>query len=100
MEFSNWIAIYIPLFIIFIAAYRRKKHTVLSHIRKRKRGFTMTNELLRTYMSKKCKISTGSMDNSITGTLKELNDNWLKVETAKGIELVNIDYIQKIKIFE
>jgi hypothetical protein len=38
------------------------------------------------------------MDNSITGTLKELNDNWLEVQTNKGIELVNIDYIQKIKI--
>lgn len=98
MDSFSWIAIYIPLLLILFTAYRQKKHMRLTNTRKRKRGHTMTNELLRSYLSKHCKISTGSMDNSITGTLKELNDNWLEVQTNKGIELVNIDYIQKIKI--
>ncbi len=58
----------------------------------------MTNELLKAYITKKCKLSSGSMENSLTGVLRSLNENWLEVETSNGIQLVNTDFIQKIKI--
>ena len=58
----------------------------------------MTNELIKKYIGKTCVISTGNFNNSVTGELIEVNDNWLEVETKKGKELINAEFIQSIKI--
>lgn len=58
----------------------------------------MTNELLKKYIGKNCLISTGSFGTSITGKILEVNENWVEVETKKDVELINVEYVQNIKI--
>ncbi len=58
----------------------------------------MTNEVVSKYIGKNCKISTGSYGTTVVGKIVNVNENWIEVETKKGIELVNADFIQSIKI--
>lgn len=58
----------------------------------------MTNELIKKYMGKKCRISTGSLGSTVIGKIIDVNENWIEIETKKGSELINAEFIQSIKI--
>ncbi|MBK5241414.1 MAG: hypothetical protein JJD95_09360 [Clostridium sp.] len=58
----------------------------------------MTNEVIKKYIGKTCKISTGSFGREVIGEIIDVNENWIEVETKKGKELINADFIQSIKI--
>jgi len=73
-------------------------YAVLRKVKRRREESLVTNELIKKYLGKKCKVYSGSFGTSVKGNLKELEDNWLEIETSKGIELVNIDFIQNIKV--
>lgn len=105
MNTGSWIAIYMPLFIIFIIILpqqRAVQKAVLLRIRKRKgKGVVnMVNELIKKYIGKNCQISTGSFNNSVKGRIIDVNENWLEVETKKGKELINAEFITSIKILD
>lgn len=58
----------------------------------------MNNELISKYIGKNCKISTGTYGTTVVGKIISINENWIEVETKKGIELINAEFIQSIKI--
>jgi hypothetical protein len=98
---STWIAIYVPLYLIFFIIIPQKRQiekAILLKIRRRKGVLTMTNEILRQYIGKTCKVSTGSLGTTVVGKILEVNENWLELETKKGKELINADFIQSIKV--
>ncbi|WP_291642711.1 hypothetical protein [Clostridium sp.] len=98
---STWIAIYMPFFILLFLVLPQqreiKKSTILK-IKKRKGLIIMTNEVIKKYIGKTCKISTGSFGREVIGEIIDVNENWIEVETKKGKELINADFIQSIKI--
>ncbi len=103
MNTGSWIAIYMPLFVIFfiiIPQQRTAQKIVLLRIRKRKGVVTMINELVKKYIGNNCQISTGNFNNSVKGKIIDVNENWLEVETKKGKELINAEFIQSIKILD
>ncbi len=71
---------------------------VLIKIKKRKGVITMTNEIIKKYIGLNCKISTGSYGSNVVGTILEVNENWIEVETKRGKELINADFVQNIKV--
>ena len=73
---------------------------VILRIRKRKEETAMTNELIKKYIGKECKISTGSFGTNVEGKILDVIENWLEVDTRKGKELINAEFIQNIKIKE
>lgn len=101
MDSSSWIAIYLPLFIIFFIMLPQQRQTQMAITRKikRKKGLlTMTNEMLKKYIGKYCTISTGSMGSTVKGRILDVNENWVEVETNKGIQVVNAEFIMTLKI--
>lgn len=58
----------------------------------------MTNEIIKIYVGKNCKISMGSFGATAIGEIINVNENWIEIETKKGKELINADFIQSIKI--
>jgi hypothetical protein len=90
-----------PLFILFFVIIPRKREmekAVLLKMKKRKGAIIMTNEVIKKYIGKICKISTGSFGTNVVGKIIDVNENWLEVETKKGNELINADFIQSIKV--
>jgi hypothetical protein len=98
---ATWIAIYMPIFILFIIILpqqNRIQRLISLKIKRRKVKMTMTNEMIKKYIGKNCKISTGPYGTSVTGKVIDVNENWIEIETKKGNELMNADFVQNIKI--
>lgn len=90
-----------PLFILFFIIWPQGwevKRLILQRIKRRKGVVIMTNEIIKKYIGKYCKITTGSMGTSVVGKIIGVNENWIEIETKKGSELVNADFVQSIKI--
>ena len=58
----------------------------------------MTNEIIKKYVGKNCKVSTGSFGTNVVGEIINVNENWIEIETKKGKELINADFVQSIKV--
>jgi hypothetical protein len=100
MNSGSWIAIYLPLFIVFFIILPQQntiKKAIIIKIKKR-RGNKMTSEMISKYIGKNCYISTGTFGINIGGKIISVNENWIEVETKKGNELINAEFVQSIKI--
>ncbi|MCL2513529.1 MAG: hypothetical protein FWF08_06470 [Oscillospiraceae bacterium] len=101
MDFPIWWMCFFPLFIILLTEYtHRREETqrrILNIIKsKRRKGFVIMNEAIKSFIGKKCHITT--MNATVTGVVESIQDNWLTVRNAKkGDEIINIDYISRIK---
>lgn len=98
---GTWIAIYMPIFIIFFIILPEQRHTQKLMIKKKKNkkgAMIMTNTMLKKYIGKNCRISTGSFGTNVNGTIIDINENWIELETSKKTELINTEFIQSIKI--
>lgn len=98
---SSWIAIYMPLFILLfliLPLQREMQKTAILKIKKKKGLIFMMNEVIKKHIGKTCKISTGSFVREAIGKIIDVNENWIEIETKKGKELINADFIQSIKI--
>lgn len=56
----------------------------------------MTNEIIKKYIGTNCIITTGPFGASVTGTIIDVIDNWIEVETKKGKQLLNTDFVTNI----
>jgi hypothetical protein len=88
----------IIIFFIIIPQQREMNKAVIMKLKRRKGEFAMTNEVLKKYIGKQCKISTGSFGTNITGRIIDVNENWIEIEAKKGNELINAEYVQSIKV--
>lgn len=94
---------YIPiifLWIIIFAVFRENKSRNIRRIikKRKKRGSVDMNEVFCRYIGKDCVIylsnsSSNVMECKVTG----VSDNWLTVESRDGVEIINVDYIIRIK---
>jgi len=101
VDISTWIVIYLPLFIIFLIVLPQQNSVRKMIIMKKKRKggrAIMPNELLKKYIGKNCIIYTGSFGTNVMGKIIEVNENWIEVETKKNVELINVEYVQNIRI--
>jgi len=98
---STWIAIYLPLFILFFVILPRQKRIrqmIIQKIKRRKGLAKLKNEIIKKFEGKRCKITTGALGTTVRGKIIEINDDWIEIETSKGMEIINADFIQSIKI--
>ena len=54
------------------------------------------NEIINAYVGKDCVIYL-SNSGTITGNISSLNNNWITVKSKDGDEIINIDYIIRLK---
>lgn len=54
------------------------------------------NELIQSFISKQCQIYSEN-GNVVQGVIETVEGNWVSVQTKSGTELVNLDYISRIK---
>lgn len=105
MNTGTFIALYLPLFIVFFVLFpaNRRHRFVVRRLKKLRGENVMSNELIKSCIGKICTISTGSLGTSYSKVeIVEVVDNWIKVK-GKGkskTDLVNIDFIQSIKIHD
>lgn len=95
MDAITWIIIFMPIFLLFAVIWPLQRSAVRRIYRKR--GETpMANELLQKFMGKKCAITTGSFGGGATGILTAVEDKWLEIQTKRGVQLFNLEYVTNI----
>ena len=92
----SWIPICMFLFVILPAQNAAKKAAVLKVIREGRDE--VTNEIIVKCIGKVCVMSYGTLGSNITGRIIEVKDNWVEVDTKKGKAMLNLDYVQNIKV--
>jgi hypothetical protein len=94
---GTWVAICLPLFILFFVLLPADQKASLRATRRKKKGETrMTNELIKRYIGKNCIIASGSFGQTVKGVISAVEDNWIEMQTKLGSRLVNADYVTYI----
>ncbi len=101
MNSGTWIAIYMPLFILFFVIFPQQSQMqsqASRMITKKRRARKLNHELIKKYIGRVCKITTGSYGTTTSGKILDVTENWIEIETRKGIELMNAEFVQNIKV--
>lgn len=93
---SVYIALFILLFIVIYSSKRNEK-IILKQIKKMrsKEERAEMTELAKRFIGKECVIST--FNSQVVGVIKEVTDGAVLIENNENLEIINIDYIVKIK---
>lgn len=93
---SVYIALFILLFIVIYSSKRDEK-IILKQIKKMKNKEERAEmtELAKRFIGKECVIST--FNSQVVGVIKEVSDGAVLIENNENPEIINIDYIVKIK---
>ncbi len=96
MNTSVYIALFILLFIVIYSSKRNEK-IILKQIKKMKNKEERAEmtELAKRFIGKECVIST--FNSQVVGVIKEVTDGAVLIENNENLEIINIDYIVKIK---
>lgn len=95
-------AVYILILFLFLIIFidsKQKSDNIRRIIKKRKkRGLTDMSDIFNKYIGKDCVIYiSNSSSNIIECNVIRVADNWLTVKTRDGEEMINIDYLVRIK---
>ncbi|NKF05731.1 hypothetical protein J1C67_16750 [Clostridium gasigenes] len=91
-------AIYICIFICYVMAVRKEKEWqkyIIKKIKKKKEGVIEMNEIIKNFIGKECLIYTFRAQ--ISGVIESLENNWISIKTGNSSEIINIDYISRIR---
>ncbi|WP_455714591.1 DUF6897 domain-containing protein [Anaerosporobacter sp.] len=91
-----YIAIFLPLFFSLIHNSRNKQVMIKQLIKSKKSGGSKQMlEFAKKFINKECLIYT--FNSQITGVIKEVSDGAILIENKSTIEVVNLDYITRIR---
>ncbi len=101
MNAGTYIALYSPLFMllfVILPSQYQAQAQAAKMIMKRKKVRVLDHELIKKYIGRVCKITTGSYGTTTNGKILDVKENWIELETHKGIELMNAEFVQNIKV--
>lgn len=96
MNTSVYLALFMLLFIVIYSNQRNEKAAIrqIKRMKNKKERAVMT-ELAKRFIGKECVIST--FNSQVVGTIKEVTDGAVLIENNENPEIINVDYIVKIK---
>jgi len=98
MNPAVYIAIFMSLMVVIMQMEQTNAQMATIQIIRRKfrrKGLNHMNESVKQFIGKSCMVYTYNAQ--MTGTAVSVEDNWLTLETKTGTELVNLDYISRIR---
>ncbi len=94
-----WFCIFLPLLLTLAENRRRRTQIIQKRARiGRKERREEMNELIQHCLGKRCLIHVGGgWESNVTGVVESIEGNWLSVRIDKTVEVVNLDYISRIR---
>lgn len=102
MESVAFIPMYTAILVTIIMAANQRQAVAKMMIAKiKKRGQTaMTNDIIKKHIGSTCMFSTGTLGANATGTILDVQENWVEIQTKKGIQVINAEFVQQIKVIK
>ncbi len=98
MSTTNYVVFFLVIYLCIILPQQqalRQRRIKISRKRKN-REENLMNTLVLNYIGKECVITIPNQG-SIAGTIKQVAENWVEIETKEGLEVVNLDYISRVR---
>ncbi len=92
---SALIVFWLVFVIVIVQNHYRDLGVIRKHIRNKK-GIIKMTEFINRFIGKECIIYTCT-SSQITGVIRSCNDGWLEVEKGGVCELVNCEYIIRVR---
>jgi len=96
---GTYTVIFIVIFVAFMSQMRNRRQVMKKIIRKKKtlnREVYLMNEAIKIFLGKECVVYTFE-NTSIKGIVEAAEDSWLRIATKKGQQLVNPDFVSRIR---
>lgn len=97
MNPAIYLCLLLPIVLLLVMEEKQKKIHIKQRIvgSKVKKGNSYMLEIVNVYVGKECLIYT--MNSQITGTISEVNDNWIKIKSGTTEDIINLDYVIRIR---
>lgn len=97
MNPAIYLCLLLPIVLLLVMEEKQKKIHIKQRIigSKVKKGNSYMLEIINAYVGKECLIYT--MNSQITGTISEVNDNWIKIKSGTTEDIINLDYVIRIR---
>lgn len=97
MNPSIYFVLFLVLFLVFWQQSQQKKALLYRQItsKKKRKEDAIMLELAKRFIGKQCLIN--AFDTQITGTIKEVTDGAVLIDNGKGMEVINLDFIVRIR---
>ncbi len=91
------LCILFPLIMLWLGEKRDEKIIITRKINKKrnKEGRLEMVEFAKQFIGKECLIYT--FNSQVTGTIKEVSDSAMLIESNKNTEVINLDYVVRIR---
>ena len=99
MNSGTYTVIFIVIFVAFMSQMRNRRQVMKKIIRKKRtlnREVNLMNEAIKIFLGKECVVYTFE-NTSIKGIVEAAEDGWLRIATKKGQQLVNPDFVSRIR---
>lgn len=99
MDFSVYLPIVLLLFFLISQDNQAKRHFFLRRKhQKLQKGRVGMNDFINEYLGQECLVYLG-LGTTVTGVLESVQDGWVTVASKKDRQVVNLDYITRIRLF-
>jgi len=92
--------IYFTVIIVVVMTQARNRRQLMRKIIKKKesgnRGHFIMNEAIKMFLGKECVVYTFE-NTGVKGIVEAADDGWLRIKTKKGQQLVNPDFVSRIR---
>ena len=96
-----WLVVLAWIFLLYLLRKRRRKSAAIRHVKYRKnseqrrKDIAIMKELLSRFMEKDVYIKL--LDGHADGVVKEVSDNGVVLENKDGLQIVNLEYVLKVR---
>jgi len=101
MDSYYFILLALLLLMISLWIIRQGRLAAVKHVLNRKKQNKENHfmkELAQSFIGKECMVYTiASYSSSINGTIKEITDNGLLIDSKGNLQLVNLEYVTRIR---
>lgn len=99
MNNGIFVVYFVILYVVIITQVRSRRQIMRKIIKKKKsrnRGNLIMNEAIKIFLGKECVVYTFE-NTSVKGVVEAAEDGWLRIKTKKGQQLVNPDFVSRIR---
>lgn len=89
---------FLPILLALMEEQEQKRATaarLMAHRKCKKERKSSMQKMIEAYLGCRCVFHL--LSGSLVGTALELQDGWLRVDTGKSIEAVNLDYLLRVQ---
>jgi len=69
----------------------------MAKLKKGKGVVSVSIDSFKRHIGRRCQITT-ILDKKISGMISRVDGNWIEIETRKGVELVNTEFIERLNV--